>query len=76
LLKRLDENFPERNSDSGYKSESHYLDFSDGISHSTGSSRPQTPSSRRGSLMEEMRRQSAVFFDDTDLYGDEYAVVT
>ncbi|KAJ5403603.1 hypothetical protein N7509_003474 [Penicillium cosmopolitanum] len=76
LLKRLDENLPERNSDSGYKSESHYLDFSDGMSHSTASSRPQTPTSRRGSLMEEMRRQSAVFFDDTDLYGDEYAVVT
>ncbi|OQE24370.1 hypothetical protein PENSTE_c007G01529 [Penicillium steckii] len=73
LLERLDENLPERNNDSGYKSESHYLDFSDGLSHSTASSRPQTPSSRRGSLMEEMRRQSAVFFDD---YGDEDAVVT
>lgn len=73
LLERLDENLPERNNDSGYKSESHYLDFSDGLSHSTASSRPQTPSSRRGSLMEEMRRQSAVFFDD---YGDEDAVAT
>ncbi|KAJ5224302.1 uncharacterized protein N7469_007805 [Penicillium citrinum] len=73
LLDRLDDNLPERNSDSGYKSESHYLDFSDGLSHSTASSRPQTPSSRRGSLMEEMRRQSAVFFDD---YGDEDVVVT
>lgn len=76
LAERLDDNFPARNSDSGYKSESHYLDYSDAMSHSTGSSRPQTPNSRRGSLMEEMRRQSAVFFDDPDLYGDEYTGVT
>ncbi|KAH8700587.1 patatin-like phospholipase domain-containing protein [Talaromyces proteolyticus] len=26
---------------------------------------------RRNSVMEEMRRQSAVFFDDSDVYGDE-----
>lgn len=76
LIERLDENLPERHNDSGYKSESHYVDFSDNMSHSTSSSRPQTPGSRRGSLMEEMRRQSAVFFDDSDLYGDEYAAVT
>ncbi|KAJ5086039.1 hypothetical protein N7532_010810 [Penicillium argentinense] len=76
LLARLDENFPERSGDSGYKTGSHYADLSDSLSHSTASSRPQTPSSRRGSVIEEMRRQSAVFFDDADLYGDEDAVVT
>lgn len=26
---------------------------------------------RRGSIIDEMRRQSAVFFDDSDVYGDE-----
>ncbi|KAJ5688687.1 hypothetical protein N7462_003079 [Penicillium macrosclerotiorum] len=64
---RLDENFPERSD----KGDSRYVEFSDGISQSTASSRPQTPDSRRGSLIEEMRRQSAVFFDDPDLYGGE-----
>jgi predicted acylesterase/phospholipase RssA len=67
---RLDENLPER-AGSSYKDESRFVDLSDSISQSTASSRPQTPNSRRGSIMEEMRRQSAVFFDDADSYGDE-----
>lgn len=75
MVQRLDESFPERG-DSSYKPESRYVDMSDSVSQSTASSRPQTPNSRRGSLMEEMRRQSAVFFDDAGLYGDEYAVIT
>ncbi|KAJ5308728.1 hypothetical protein PENANT_c013G11130 [Penicillium antarcticum] len=70
MEERLDENLPERES-SSYKDESRFVDLSDSISQSTASSRPQTPSSRRGSIMEEMRRQSAVFFDDADSYGDE-----
>lgn len=71
LSQRLDASFPERHDDG----DSRYVDFSDGMSHSTASSRPQTPT-RRGSLMEEIRRQSAVFFDDTDIYGDDDALVT
>jgi hypothetical protein len=71
LSQRLDASFPERHEDG----DSRYVDVSDSISHSTASSRPQTPT-RRSSLMEEMRRQSAVFFDDPDIYGDEDAVVT
>jgi hypothetical protein len=74
MVERLDDNLPERD-DSNYKGESRFLDLSDSISQSTASSRPQTPSSRRGSVMEEMRRQSAVFFDDADYYRDEDAVV-
>ncbi|KAJ5911802.1 Patatin-like phospholipase domain-containing protein [Penicillium subrubescens] len=69
LSQRLDASFPERHEDG----DSRYVD--DSMSHSTGSSRPQTPT-RRGSLMEEIRRQSAVFFDDPDIYRDEDAVVT
>ncbi|KAJ5278756.1 hypothetical protein N7478_004128 [Penicillium angulare] len=66
LVERLDDNFPERH-DKGYYTE-------DTMSQSTASSRPHTPTSgqRRGSLMEEMRRQSAVFFDD-DIFGDDGA---
>ncbi|KAJ5630016.1 hypothetical protein N7528_003673 [Penicillium herquei] len=72
LVQRLDENFPERH-DTTYKGES----TEETMSQSPGSSRPQTPTSnpRRGSLMEEMRRQSAVFFDD-DIFGDEGAAIT
>jgi hypothetical protein len=66
LSQRLDASFPERHEDGG----SRYVDVSD-----SGSSRPQTPT-RRGSLMEEIRRQSAVFFDDADIYNDEDALVT
>lgn len=72
LAERLDDNFPERhdNSYKGYSTE-------DTLSQSTTSSRPHTPTSgqRRGSLMEEVRRQSAVFFDD-DIFGDDGAPVT
>lgn len=76
MVQRLDENLPERD-ESSYKRESRYVGVSDSTSQSPASSRPQTPNSpRRGSVIEEMRRQSAVFFDDADLYGDEYAVVT
>lgn len=71
LSQRLDASFPERHEDG----DSRYVDMSDSMSHSTASSRPQTPT-RRGSLMEEIRRQSAVFFDDPDIYRDEDAVVT
>lgn len=71
LSQRLDASFPERHDDG----DSRYVDVSDSMSQSTASSRPQTPT-RRGSLMEEIRRQSAVFFDDTDSYGDEDALVT
>lgn len=77
LTERLDETFPER-FDSNYNDQSHYPDTSDSLSQST-SSRPQTPNSstrRRSSLMEEMRRQSAVFFDDPDISADEYPVIT
>lgn len=74
IIERLDDNLPERDG-SSYKDESHSVDLSDSISQSTGSSRPQTPSTRRGSVIEEMRRQSAVFFDDADYYRDEDAVV-
>ncbi|KAI9931638.1 hypothetical protein ASPWEDRAFT_49601 [Aspergillus wentii DTO 134E9] len=66
MVERLDENLPERQPD--YKDDSRYSELSDSLS--AGSSRPQTPEPRRGSLMEEMRRQSAVFFDDADMYGE------
>ncbi|KAJ5084832.1 hypothetical protein NUU61_009411 [Penicillium alfredii] len=75
MVQRLDESYPERNR-SRYKDESHFVEGPDGMSQSTASSRPQTPTSRRGSFMEEMRRQSAVFFDDSDLYGEEDALTT
>lgn len=73
MVQRLDYTFPERD-DTSYKPESRYVEVSDSMSQSTSSSRPQTPTSRRGSALEEIRRQSAVFFDDADLYGDDYAV--
>lgn len=75
MVERLDENYPERHDESRHD-ESRYADVSDNMSQSTTESRPQTPPSRRGSVMEEMRRQSAVFFDDTDLDGDYYSTVT
>jgi hypothetical protein len=58
---------------SNYKDESRYVETSE--SGSTGSSRIPSPTPRRGSrqLLEEMRRQSAVFFDDA-IYGEEDAV--
>lgn len=73
LSQRLDASFPERHEDGG----SRYVDVSDSMSQSTASasSRPQTPT-RRASLMEEVRRQSAVFFDDADIYGDGDAIIT
>ncbi|KAL2007859.1 hypothetical protein VTN00DRAFT_7841 [Thermoascus crustaceus] len=36
---------------------------------STDPSHPKTPGGRRNSVIEEMRRQSAVFFDDAEMYG-------
>ncbi|KAJ5183434.1 hypothetical protein N7492_001050 [Penicillium capsulatum] len=75
MTERLDETFPERHG-SGYKDDPRNGDVSDSMSHSTSSSRAQTPNSRRGSVMEEMRRQSAVFFDDTDVDGEYYSAVT
>jgi predicted acylesterase/phospholipase RssA len=66
----LDENLSDREG-SSYKDQSRFIDLSDTMSQSTASPRPQTPNSRRGSIMEEMRRQSAVFFDDADSYGDD-----
>ncbi|KAJ5893345.1 hypothetical protein N7495_005036 [Penicillium taxi] len=70
MVERLDENFPER-SDHIYKDEPHYSELSDSITLSTASSRPRTPTSRRGSVIEEVRHQSAVFFDDRGINGDE-----
>ncbi|KAJ5170180.1 Acyl transferase/acyl hydrolase/lysophospholipase [Penicillium coprophilum] len=74
MVERLDDNLPERDG-SDYRSESRFVDLSDSMSQSTGSSRPQTPSTRRGSVIEEIGRQTAVFFDDADYYRDEDAVV-
>ncbi|RJE24649.1 patatin-like phospholipase domain-containing protein [Aspergillus sclerotialis] len=67
MVERLDRNLPERFSK--YKDESHYAETSD-TSLSADSSRPHTPDNRRRSLMEEVRRQSAVFFDNPGLYGE------
>ncbi|GIK02378.1 hypothetical protein Aspvir_006430 [Aspergillus viridinutans] len=72
MIERLDQSLPERQSD--YKDESHYTEVSDSLS--ANSSRPHTPDARRSSMFEEMRRQSAVFFDDSDMYADEDAVAT
>lgn len=72
MVERLDQSFPERQSD--YKDESHYAEVSDSLSAT--SSRPHTPDARRSSMFEEMRRQSAVFFDDPDMYADEDAITT
>lgn len=69
MVERLDRNLPERFSN--YKDGSHYAETSD-TSLSAGSSRPHTPDNRRrGSLMEEVRRQSSVFFDNADWFGEE-----
>lgn len=77
LVERLDETYPERFVPS-YNDRSHYIDTSDNLSQSTAS-RPESPASgarRRNSLMEEMRRQSAVFFDDTEISADEDPIIT
>jgi hypothetical protein len=74
MVERLDDNLPERDG-SDYKSESRFAELSDSMSQSTCSSRPHTPNSRRGSVIEEIGRQTAVFFDDADYYRDEDAVV-
>lgn len=67
MVERLDRNLPERFSN--YKDKSHYAETSD-TSLSADSSRPHTPDNRRRSFMEEVRRQSAVFFDNPGLYGE------
>ncbi|KAL2002274.1 hypothetical protein VTN02DRAFT_291 [Thermoascus thermophilus] len=38
-------------------------------------SHPKTPGGRRNSVIEEIRRQSAVFFDDADMYGRDDTVM-
>ncbi|KAJ6144231.1 hypothetical protein N7470_008126 [Penicillium chermesinum] len=71
MADRLDDTFPER-------FESSYADTTDSLSQST-SSRPHSPtpaSHRRNSVMEEVRRQSAVFFDDTEFSGDDSIAIT
>lgn len=60
---RLDENLPGRRTPPGREFGDRYLDV------------PDAPAprheQRRPSVIEEMRRQSAVFFDDSDVYGEE-----
>lgn len=67
FVNHVNGNFPERQSE--YKDESRYVETSD--SASAESSRLPSPIPRRRSsqLLEEMKRQSAVFFDDADMYG-------
>ncbi|OOF97286.1 hypothetical protein ASPCADRAFT_206105 [Aspergillus carbonarius ITEM 5010] len=72
LSERLDHNLPERRVDCG-------LDgcLSDHSSGESAASRLRVPEHRRGStgsVFEEMRRQSAVFFDDMDLSGEDEAL--
>ncbi|PYH96393.1 patatin-like serine hydrolase [Aspergillus ellipticus CBS 707.79] len=76
LSERLDHNLPERRVDG---EDSHLLDgcLSDNSSGESASSRLRVPEHRRGStgsILEEMRRQSAVFFDDVDMYTEEDAL--
>ena len=73
MVERLDNAFPERSSN--YKDESRYVQVPDSVS--VGSSAAHSPDSPRGSFVEELRRQSAVFFDDeedSDLYKEEDGV--
>lgn len=71
---RMEESFPEESW--AYKNKSHYTESEDsGASSSGETGRPQTPmrplsDTRRGSLMEEFRRQSVVLFDRLPLNGD------
>ncbi|KAL2868803.1 patatin-like phospholipase domain-containing protein [Aspergillus lucknowensis] len=81
---RLDRNLPDRKSAYRRGNSSLFSDMSDGdgVSSAESSSvddndtaplQPRGTGMRRGSvssIFEEMRRQSAVFFDDPDLYGD------
>ena len=69
MVERLDHNFPERRP--SYKGESHYAEVS-GASYSADSSRTGSPPhSRRASLMDEVRRQSAVLFGNTAMYDND-----
>lgn len=68
MVERLDNAFPERFL-SNYKDESRYVEVPDNVS--TNSSRAHTPDSPRGSIVEELRRQSSVFFDDADMYRED-----
>ncbi|RAL00483.1 patatin-like phospholipase domain-containing protein [Aspergillus ibericus CBS 121593] len=79
LSERLDHNLPERRVDCAVGEESHLLDgaLSDHSSGESATSRLRVPEPRRGStgsIFEEMRRQSAVFFDDMDLSGEDETV--
>ncbi|PWY82838.1 patatin-like serine hydrolase [Aspergillus heteromorphus CBS 117.55] len=76
LSERLDHNLPERRVE-GDGEDAHLLldgSLSDNSSGESASSRLRVPEHRRGStgsILEEMRRQSAVFFDDVDMYAAE-----
>ena len=74
MVNNVGQNFAEPQSN--YKNESRYIETSD--SASADSSRLPSPAPRRSSaqLLEEMRRQSAVFFDDADMYVEEDANTT
>ncbi|GAB1192045.1 hypothetical protein APSETT444_001229 [Aspergillus pseudonomiae] len=75
MVERLDHNLPDRQPDNKED-----LSDSSGVDSnvsSRDSSRLQPPSSRHnrrrstGNIFQEMRRQSAVFFDDSDLYAED-----
>lgn len=62
----IEENVPS----SSDRDDSPYLNVPDHYPRSSSSS-SEIQHHRRGSAIDEMRRQSAVFFDDSDVYGDE-----
>lgn len=71
MVERLDNTLPERFS-SNYKDESRYLEVPDCVSANSSRSHVSDSDSPRGSFVEELRRQSAVFFDDADPDSDVY----
>lgn len=77
MVERLDQALPERQP---YPDED--LRDGDGPRYTevpdyspTDQSHPKTPGGRRNSVIEEMRRQSAVFFDDAEMYGRDDTVM-
>ncbi|RAH70695.1 patatin-like phospholipase domain-containing protein [Aspergillus aculeatinus CBS 121060] len=82
LSRRLDHTLPERQTEeTQYLVDTSHSDLSsaeESSSHAPSRLRLRVPEPRRGSsgsnIFEEMRRQSAVFFDDVDMYGEEDAL--
>ncbi|KAL5356396.1 patatin-like phospholipase domain-containing protein [Aspergillus floccosus] len=71
MVERLDQNLPERTADYSKEADSNYansaeMSDSSGVDSATASALREARHPRRNSMLLEMQRQSAVFFDDVD----------